>query len=266
MQALLSRMDVRRNRSHKYAVLANSVPKAGTHLLLKSLASLPGLSEAGVHVDMRLDPGSLKRTLRTVESGGVVTGHLAGFKRYVRALKASGFKTFLIIRDPRDVAVSAVAYILKLREHHLHDYFHTYLLTNHARLMAIIRGVPQKVAGGWRVGRRDINEYYRIFMPWFDEKSNCVVRFEALIGPKGGGDCGRQFDEIRRVVKHLQIDLSEIELTRLADAIFDPGVATFRRGAIGDWRNHFSEEHKIVFKEVAGQLLIDLGYEQDLNW
>lgn len=29
---------------------------------------------------------------------------------------------------------------------------------------------------------------------------------------------------------------------------------------------YFSAEHKDTFKEVAGQLLIDLGYEQDFDW
>ena len=41
---------------------------------------------------------------------------------------------------------------------------------------------------------------------------------------------------------------------------------TKRKGIVGDWRNLFTQNHKDYFKEVAGQLLIDLGYEKDLNW
>ena len=40
----------------------------------------------------------------------------------------------------------------------------------------------------------------------------------------------------------------------------------FRKGIAGDWKNHFSDEDKSVFKEVAGDLLIELGYEQDMDW
>ena len=39
-----------------------------------------------------------------------------------------------------------------------------------------------------------------------------------------------------------------------------------RKGVSGDWRNKFTPEHKARFKEIAGDLLIELGYEKDKNW
>lgn len=39
-----------------------------------------------------------------------------------------------------------------------------------------------------------------------------------------------------------------------------------RKGVSGDWRNHFGPKDKANFKEIAGQLLVDLGYEPGLNW
>ena len=36
----------------------------------------------------------------------------------------------------------------------------------------------------------------------------------------------------------------------------------FRKGIIGDWQNYFTEEHSRIFSELAGDLLIKLGYEQ----
>ncbi|WP_408006224.1 sulfotransferase domain-containing protein [Pseudalkalibacillus sp. A8] len=41
---------------------------------------------------------------------------------------------------------------------------------------------------------------------------------------------------------------------------------TFRKGLIGDWKNEFDLEVTNAFKEVAGSLLIELGYEKDLEW
>ncbi len=38
------------------------------------------------------------------------------------------------------------------------------------------------------------------------------------------------------------------------------------KGSIGGWQTYFKEEHKDAFKKVAGDLLIELDYEQDLNW
>ncbi|HEX5758137.1 MAG TPA: sulfotransferase [Thermoanaerobaculia bacterium] len=39
-----------------------------------------------------------------------------------------------------------------------------------------------------------------------------------------------------------------------------------RKGVVGDWRNHFTDDHRATFKELAGDLLVTLGYERDLSW
>lgn len=42
---------------------------------------------------------------------------------------------------------------------------------------------------------------------------------------------------------------------------------TFVRKAVsGDWVNHFSPEHKQLFKNNAGEALIAMGYERDMSW
>jgi hypothetical protein len=50
----------------------------------------------------------------------------------------------------------------------------------------------------------------------------------------------------------------------------DPGKEDrkrfYRKGIAGDWKNHFGDEEKKVFKELAGDMLIRLGYEKDLAW
>ena len=52
----------------------------------------------------------------------------------------------------------------------------------------------------------------------------------------------------------------------VAVELFSEPTQTFRKGVAGEWKTHFKEAHKRVFKEIAGQLLIDLGYEKDFNW
>jgi len=39
-----------------------------------------------------------------------------------------------------------------------------------------------------------------------------------------------------------------------------------RKGIVGDWRNLFDSTSKYIFKKHAGNLLMELGYEKDLNW
>jgi hypothetical protein len=40
----------------------------------------------------------------------------------------------------------------------------------------------------------------------------------------------------------------------------------YRKGTAGDWKNHFTAEDSRTFKEIAGDLLIRLGYERDDHW
>jgi len=40
----------------------------------------------------------------------------------------------------------------------------------------------------------------------------------------------------------------------------------YRKGVAGDWNNYFTERDKEIYKEEAGELLIRLGYERDLDW
>lgn len=39
-----------------------------------------------------------------------------------------------------------------------------------------------------------------------------------------------------------------------------------RKGIVGDWKNHFSEEAKDVFKTFIGERLVRLGYEDSDGW
>jgi hypothetical protein len=40
----------------------------------------------------------------------------------------------------------------------------------------------------------------------------------------------------------------------------------YRKGVAGDWTNYFTERDKEIYKEEAGELLIRLRYERDLDW
>jgi len=45
----------------------------------------------------------------------------------------------------------------------------------------------------------------------------------------------------------------------------DPG-SHYRRGVHGDWLNHFSVEHLQFFKQRYGDLVLQYGYETDVDW
>ena len=84
-------------------------------------------------------------------------------------------------------------------------------------------------------------------------------------------------DVVRRLLDYLGLTYDDALVTRLLDhSSFryytgrDPGQENrkrfYRKGIAGDWKNHFNEENKRIFKEIAGDLLIQLGYEKDFDW
>ena len=71
--------------------------------------------------------------------------------------------------------------------------------------------------------------------------------------------------EIMNIARHIGIPVNRKRALEIANQLFG-GTATFRKGQIGAWKKEFTQEQKELFKEHAGQLLIDLGYEKDYNW
>jgi hypothetical protein len=58
----------------------------------------------------------------------------------------------------------------------------------------------------------------------------------------------------------------EFSFKRQSSKTKDSKNCFLRKGIIGDWRNHFSNDAKIVFDRYAGEALIRLGYEKDHSW
>lgn len=103
------------------------------------------------------------------------------------------------------------------------------------------------------------------FLPWMNSPVCCTLRFEALLGPRGGHTQQEQLIELRKITKALQLEVcDEILLTAFEDSFGTGGM--FLKGKAGTWKNHFKPDHKIAFKNLLGGLLIELGYEKDNNW
>src|SRR5215211_5669849 len=96
------------------------------------------------------------------------------------------------------------------------------------------------------------------------------VRYEDLLE--------RPNEEVERLVGFLGADTSEKAVQQaVGSASFEKlsrGRARgqedtssfYRKGVAGDWKNYFTERDKEIYKEEAGELLIRLGYERDLDW
>ena len=73
-------------------------------------------------------------------------------------------------------------------------------------------------------------------------------------------------DTDRALVEHCVSQASFSKLSKGRERGNEDPSSFYRKGVAGDWKNYFTEEDRRVFKEEAGELLIRLGYEEDLDW
>jgi hypothetical protein len=265
-------------------VLLNGPGKSGTHLLSDCLSLMPRMMFSGRHFalseffydpvgssDFRsrepvswpsLDVGRIRKYLEQCPQGMFVTAHARFHPDFSELVKELRFKHVLLLRDPRDVVVSHAFYMLRDDLHQHHGYYTKTLQSDEERLMASIRGFEENAENYLP----PIRESFGAYLPWTDDPSTLVVRFECLIGPQGGGDAEKQLEEIERIGNFVERSLSREQASQIARRMYGKGSLTFRKGQAGNWRDHFTQAHKYAFKDAAGDLLIELGYEKDTGW
>ena len=256
-------------------IIANGLPKAGTNLLIKALTTVarmhrsrraihgqtPTRERAGQVVPIGVDTpravplSEVRNRLRWVAPGSVVSAHLPDSGVARELLDELGYRMALIVRDPRDVAVSFADFVSNLPAHWLHERFAA--APADQRLLWAIDGIPGELD--------DIATRTRRVTGWRTWPAAHVVRFEDLIGPSGGGDAQVQAESLMALVAHSDATVSLEAATAAGPRLFG-GTRTFRRGQLGGWREHFEPVHIARMKELAGDLLVELGYETDGAW
>ncbi len=246
-------------------VFANSMPKAGTHLqerLLDLLGyRLSSILELGPNSGQtELMPEQVElaaRRLRRLRPGCSIRAHAFHFPELDEYLRESSIKTITIVRDPRDVCVSDAFYVACTPGHRLHAHYRD--LDDSGRIMASIVGVGSGELGGDDPSL-GISEHYRRFLPWLERGPGIVVRFEDLVGPRGGGSDEGQLEAVRGIIQHLEIDVELAELEWIRGDVFWERASTFRKGQVGSWKDLFTSDHVGAFEASFGDLLGRFGY------
>ena len=244
----------------KHKILVNGSPKTGTTWMVKLINSIPGYQEIGNF------NGDLKQ-YRGVDPGDVVHGHDWYTDKLAQIFLENGIKVVLMIRDPRDQLVSRVFHVRRVDTHTWSEQFAGANLDE--AIMLCIEG---------RNGLPGTRTMIELTQSWLESDFNLVsVRYEDLIK-----DTEKEF---RRVLGFLEINLTDSLITSIIErnqferlsggrrfwrqarqqGQADP-ESHFRKGIVGDWKNYLKESHKSRFKEVAGDKLVELEYETDLDW
>jgi len=272
-------------RNAIHPILLTSIPKAGTHLLASILDSF-GLHRKRIFLarNLRNNPinnlfwkssqeclvglgqpqpikiQTLQLLLKLTQNGAYRMGHLPYQNKIVQLLHQMEFKILFAFRDPRDIVVSQVYYYLDHPKHYLHPYYKS-ITSKEERLSMAIKGIFQD--GRWITF--GVAKKLQLAFGWMTEPHVLPIRFEEIIGHRGGGQSINQENEINRLANFLGMDIYPKRSKDIGNQVFGRGV-TFRRGQIGEWKKHFTPYLIELFKIEAGDSLINFGYESNLNW
>ena len=251
------------------SIFGNAKPKSGSHLLLQILN---GFTQIMPYKYVDQDPirtispeggrrpvDEILADLHAVPKGVIGWGYVEATKENASYLTKAGRVNYLIYRDPRDVLVSQVFFATDMhKQHGMHDYYNS-LPDFSARLKVAITGIDQ---GDLKMG--GVKKRYEDVFQWLEQKNVMCIRFEDLINNRDA-TLMSMLDEVENTGYKIPTP-REKALTVLVEAIQPKKSHTFRSGKTGGWSNHFTDEHKQLFKEVADDLLVKLGYEENNNW
>ena len=258
-------------------VVANSLPKAGSHLVNAILSRLPRMMFSGVHRSLddfnvrsaptlvagdpfEVDAPLLDTTLRKVRHGQFMTTHFPADREALVALDRHGFRKIFTLRDPRDIAVSDAFYISNSPRHFMYRRFSEGLRTVEQKITAIIDGFPYDEQYGR--GQESLDARVRRFVGWMDAPGVLTCRFEELTSEHMDVRTGA----VSAVAAHVERPLTAEQAARVAERAVGSKTATLRKGRSGEWRRHLTDDHKDALKDRMGDLLIDLGYETSRDW
>jgi hypothetical protein len=256
-------------------LLGISFPKSGTHLLDQVLLGFSKVAPFSKRVHsfyaeyegesgQKRAPEQALAWLDSLRPCDVASAHLFARPDAVARVTSQAFVPYFIFRDPRDVVVSHVFYVTGMEARHVHHQYYASLPDFDSRLNVSILGRPDA-----DVEFPDIAGRFTPYLGWLEHPEVLTLHFEDLINDRRSA--------LTRIMDHflarapLRVSSPKgpprrLILESLESSINPSRSPTFRSGKTGEWKKHFTNEHKKIFKNVAGDLLIRLGYEKDNHW
>jgi len=250
-------------------LLGISFPKSGTHLLDQILLGFANIApyakrlhsfyaEYEGDTGYKRAPAEALQWLDSLHPRDVASAHLFARPRIVSQVCSPKFIPYFIFRDPRDVVVSHVFYVTEMESGQVHHAHYQSLPNFDARLKVSILGRPDT-----DIEFPNIAERFAPYLDWLNHPEVLSLHFEDLIEDRASALTRIMDHFLARVPLHTT---RQLILDSLESSINPAKSPTFRSGKTGEWKKHFTDEHKHIFKNVAGDLLIRLGYEKDSSW
>ncbi len=249
--------------------LGISFPKSGTHLLDQILLGFSKVAPFSTRLHSfyaeyegesgrKRAPGQALVWLNALGPRDIASAHLFARPQAVARVISPAFVPYFIFRDPRDVVVSHVFYVTDMEARHVHHAYYASLANFDARLRVSILGRPDI-----DIEFPDIAARFAPYLGWLDHVQVMAIHFEDLIDDRAA--------TMNRIVDHflarVPLEAPRQLILESLESSINPGKSpTFRSGKTGEWKKLFTPEHKRIFKDVAGDLLVKLGYEKNNDW
>ena len=242
------------------------LPKSGTTWVEKMIASYPGFHEliipevaryemqtGGSH-DYDLPVDMFDRFEKALVLSKM---HVHGSAHNAQMLAKSNVRYVVLYRDLRDVAVSNYFYVRNTPWHPEHHLYHE----------------VETKQGLRRFAQHTLMDYEKWVRSWAENRDpqfSLMLKYEDVLADDASA--------LRQIAKLFELDQSPETIERITKANSfqsmtggrssgNPNNTEFaRKGVAGDWKNHFDEPLKKLYKEIIGQFLIDFGYEQSFDW
>ena len=250
----------RLTRQEDPKILCISVPKAGTHLLERVLCLHPHLYRPFIRT---LNPdnisryGGLPALLQRQRAGQILVSHLYFSDESRNLIAHNGVKCLFLIRDPRDILISNVYYVEKVQNHHLHE------------ILSTLPTFPEKlrflITGDASLGLPPFCEILDHFTGWLN--AECLtVRFEDLVQAFSETQKQNQLETLKSIYNYLGMQTNESWFNELSERMISKASPTYRKGKTQEWKQHFDDDLKGLFKANGGEILIKYGFEKDSRW
>lgn len=187
--------------------------------------------------------------MRAICAGQIAHRHMHPDRELLDALRSTHITPIFIYRDPRDCLLSAVHYAFKGKPAHVSK-----VLANLSEEDAALK----LISGGESL--IPFARWFNAYLPWLKRSDVISLKFEDVIGARGGGSDEMQFDQLRSLVRRLGIHIPDEKIDLAISQTFNPRAGTFRSGQIGGWQTSFTEKVNCEFRRNAGYLLGLWGY------
>ena len=109
-----------------------------------------------------------------------------------------------------------------------------------------------------------VKQRYEGVFQWLEQKNVMCMRYEDLINNRDV-TLNTMLAEVEKTGYKIPTP-REKAIGILVEAIEPKKSHTFRAGKTGGWKTYFTDEHKKLFKDIAGDLVVRLGYEKNNDW